>query len=611
MKFIFPCSNSFITTTSFVKIMYSIDHPPPSHGSSFLLCPKTRCVFGPGYYVNHGESYATIKRSHFSNEPQNNHHIRPLHGCNNKEGEPNDFTCDACWLTTVGTTYYFCGECDCSYHKECVEAPDKINVPGYHPKHPLQLSDNIFGLSDMVSNCCGNRNIRYFYYRSICDFSMHPLCTTKTILLSIDHPKCHEHMLLYFHRKASLTCNICGLDDERHFIYICLQCDFIVHKTCIYLPRVIIISRHDHRLSFSLALPCENWLCGVCHKEMNRSYGGYICVKGCEFVAHFSCATQRNVWDGKELEGKPDEYEDITSFKKLGDGKIQYFSHPHHPLKLCENIDGVYDENTYCQACILPLCDENVYKCEDCDFNLHQTCADLPLKKRHLLHVHPLILQKDSGNHYQCEACWRILIGYTYVCSEGCYFYIDIRCSMVSEPFSHSCHPHPLFLITVTESYISCRICSSFSSGRFLDCIVCEFSSCFGCATLPYKVKYKHDNHFLKISHVTSQVEEYWCEVCEQQMNTGGIYACNSCSITLHIECAIGDLYKRPGQSFQHGKLKVYVLPNSSLARPICHYCHRRCKYQLLFKPFVNQCCVGVLCSMSCLYMIWGASTIN
>ncbi|CAF1703774.1 unnamed protein product [Brassica napus] len=309
---------------------------------------------------------------------------------------------------------------------------------------------------------------------------------------------------------------------------------------------------------------------------MNRSYGGYICVKGCEFVAHFSCATQRNVWDGRELEGKPDEYEDITSFKKLGDGKIQYFSHPHHPLKLCENIDGVYDESTYCQACILPLCDENVYKCEDCDFNLHQTCADLPLKKRHLLHIHPLILQKDSGNHYQCEACWRILIGYTYVCSEGCYFYIDIRCSMVSEPFSHSCHPHPLFLITVTESYISCRICSSFSSGRFLDCIVCEFSSCFGCATLPYKVRYKHDNHFLKISHVTSQVEEYWCEVCEQQMYTGGIYACNSCSITLHIECAIGDLYKRPGQSFQHGKLKVYVLPNSSLARPICHYCHRR-----------------------------------
>lgn len=586
--------------------MYSVNHPPsPDHGS-FLLCPLIRMGMGEvDYCSDDGKRYVTIKSSYFSSGgPRSDHHIlRPLYGCNNKEGEPTGFTCNACYLTKVGTTYYFCN-CvgwESTYHKECVEAPTGIIVPGYHPKHPLQLSRGTRSDRRMVSHCCGNLNKGYFYYCSICDFSIHPVCAT-TILLSIDHPKWHEHTLMYFHRKASLTCNICGFNDEWYFIYICLQCDFIVHKMCIYLPRVIMVSRHDHRLSIISAFPHGNWLCGVCHKQVKRTYSGYICMKGCEFAVHSSCATQADVWDGRELEGEPDEDEDIMSFSKLSDGTIQYFSHPHHPLRLFEKIDGVYDENTYCQACILPLHDENVYKCEKCDFNLHQTCANLPRRKQHLLHVHQLILQEDSENFYTCNACdrFRLLTSLKYVCSKGCDFSIDIRCSMVSEPFKHPCHHHPLFLSN-TRPRRSCWICSSSSSTQSLDCIICNFSLCFSCTTLPYKVRYKHDNHFLRLSHVTSQVEHYWCEVCEEEMTSGWIYACSSCNITLHIKCANGHLYEKPGGSFQTDDLKVDFLSNNSLTRPICFCCRRRSKYKLLFKRFVDESCV-ILCSMSCLH---------
>ncbi|WZZ61153.1 hypothetical protein YC2023_061260 [Brassica napus] len=76
-----------------------------------------------------------------------------------------------------------------------------------------------------------------------------------------------------------------------------------VHKECIYLPCIIRISRHEHRVSFYSSLTPEKWDCGVCRKSIDTNYGRYTCVKGCSYGVHPICATHttENI---KDTEGK-------------------------------------------------------------------------------------------------------------------------------------------------------------------------------------------------------------------------------------------------------------------------------------------------------------------
>ncbi|KAF8086262.1 hypothetical protein N665_0630s0013, partial [Sinapis alba] len=137
--------------------------------------------------------------------------------------------------------------------------------------------------------------------------------------------KRHEHTLIYFPRKNSLVCDICELGDDKWFMYICCQCDFIVHKMCLYIPTTIRLSHdshHEHRLSFTQSLPIPNndWACGVCRRIIDKNYGGYSCVKGCNYIVQPKCATRTDLLDGEELEGEPEiEYEDLKTFEEISD----------------------------------------------------------------------------------------------------------------------------------------------------------------------------------------------------------------------------------------------------------------------------------------------------
>lgn len=106
------------------------------------------------------------------------------------------------------------------------------------------------------------------------------------------------------------------------------------------------------------------------------------------------------------------------------------------------------DDEKRCQACIFPIYEGNIYNCMKCDFILHETCAYLPRRKWHQLHAHPLTLQVEhEGGMFGCDACPNFCCGFAYTCCEpGCYFTLDVRCALFSEPFVHELHPHPLFL---------------------------------------------------------------------------------------------------------------------------------------------------------------------
>ncbi|KAL0709941.1 hypothetical protein Bca4012_016919 [Brassica carinata] len=330
------------------------------------------------------------------------HPVLPLFWCDNEK--PN-FGCHACSKREFGSGYYLCERCEGVYHKECVEAPLFIK---HHPSVP-SLSLQLHSRSCSILCIFCETYIYGFmtYYCPTYKVHSHLLCASKAVPIIIDHFKRHPHPLTFFPKQASLACDICGVIKELVPTYICARCVFVVHRNCIYFPYVIRISRHHHRISFTYSpLPSGGKLsCGVCRRKVDSSYGAYSC-KQCDgsYFVHTRCALRRDLWDGEELEGTPEELEIVEDpFKTIADGEIIHFSHGHHlKLEICRD----YDEDKSCQACILPIYQGNYYSCVDdqCDFILHETCANAPRKIRHPLQVGSLtlkVIKEDNQDQMQ------------------------------------------------------------------------------------------------------------------------------------------------------------------------------------------------------------------
>jgi len=516
-------------------------------------------------------------------------------------------------------THFLCRACEGQNHKEHNNAPVEIKHH-LHPKHSLLLVNIEIYPRERKCYCCDEDLGTFFYHCSACDFTLNIACVEKPPVLSIDHPKWHEHTLVLFSRTTSLTCDVCALAYSTSPFYICPPCGFVVHGRCIDLPRVIRISRHPHRISFTPSFHQGNWFCGVCRRKIENDFGGYSCVKyGCSYAAHSRCATQSNVWDGVELEGEPEEdIEEIAPFVRISDGIIQHFIHQYHHLRLDENTCREYDEDRLCQACITPIYFGNLYSCMQCGFVLHEKCAELSRKIHHPIHPHMLsFVARGNGVRRCCSACpWLITTGFFYRCErEECDFQLHVQCATVSEPLVHESHMHPLFLTSKPGEWKDCSVCKesnySLTNEKF-NCIEeCDFALCFGCATLPQKVRYKYDKHMLTLSYgKETSTMTYWCEACEGEIDPKKrFYMCDEyCCVTLHINCMLGaDKYMDPGSwwlykgkfgtsSYLKGKM-LYNLPNNHhMSRPSCSLCKRRCPYKIVFK-----CSGSIYCSTVCI----------
>ncbi|XP_024010122.1 uncharacterized protein LOC18014405 isoform X2 [Eutrema salsugineum] len=515
-------------------------------------------------------------------------------------------------------THFLCKDCNGEDHEECEKTLVEV-THHLHPKHSLQLvsqkkKKSSSRIQPRKCFCCDEDLDKIFYYCEACDYAMNIACTNKPPVLSIDHPKWHEHTLSLFPRRAFLTCNLCALSDASSPIYMCPPCDFVVHLRCMKLPRVIRISRHPHRISFTPSFSDNqgDWSCGVCRKHIDNDYGGYSCNKNdCSYAAHSRCATQSNVWDGIDLDGVPEDIEEEVEepFLRISHGIIQHFSHQQHHLRLDDNTGGDYDDNKECQACVTPIYFGKFYSCVECDFILHEACANLSRKIHHPIHPHLLTLVGGCDgvpNFYDnCSAClWSCIAGFFYECGkEGCSFKLHVQCATVSEPLVQESHNHPLFLTSKPGEQSACSVCREarpeFTNETF-NCIECEFSLCFGCATLPQKVRYKHDKHILTLSFgEETSTMMHWCEACERRINPKErFYKCDEyCCNTLHIECLIGkDLYMKSGSYFDLDGRKLAILRNNHMSRPTCFGCRKRCPYKI-----VVQNSLLIFCSISCL----------
>ncbi|XP_010420935.1 PREDICTED: uncharacterized protein LOC104706437 [Camelina sativa] len=452
-------------------------HTPTSSAELSLqplfLCPNERqqrhVFYKHGFYLLSSSPEYVIPTTTDSSD----HHVLPLFWCNNKEFDA-DGGCDLCRGSNFGTDYYFCNYCDDKFHRECIQSPLKINHP-YHPQHPLQLLLRYYGDSDDIEClCCRILANGLMYHCTICQIFMHPTCAMKPIPFVVDPPKNHVHPLMFFSRQTCLTCNLCGWLRQVCPTYICVRCNFVSHTDCMNLPHIIKISRHHHRISFTLSFPSRSErFCGVCRQSIKGDHSVYTCDTCSNYIVHPICATWKNVWDGKELEGVPEEddiTQDVGPFEMISEGVILYFLHDHH-LRLEVNI--LYDENKFCQACVLPIYEGDLYSCMECEFILHETCSKAPRRIQHALHLHPLKMKQFHNRDYSsCDACGRMYNGFGYACNYkgGDCFNLDVRC-----------------------------------------------------VTLPYKAKYQHyDTHPLTLLWGDEVSEKDWCEVCERNLQDTG-----------------------------------------------------------------------------------------
>ncbi|ANM58044.1 Cysteine/Histidine-rich C1 domain family protein [Arabidopsis thaliana] len=551
--------------------------------------------------------------------------LLPLFWCDNKNPNIYDFICRACTTIEQGTSYYVCVTCGDQFHKECVGAPLEFKHP-FYPSLSLQLYSPPSGR--VLCSCCQKPIYGMNYYCPTSNFTLHLFCAFKPIPFVIDHPKRHPHPLTFFPKQSFLPCHVCSLIKKFIPTYICIRCAFVVHQDCIYFPYVIKISRHHHRISYTSSLSSGKWSCGVCRQEVDNDYGAYSCNKCDDYFVHSRCALRRDIWDGIELEGVPEELEIIVEpFITISDGIILHFSHGHH-LKL--DTSKAYDENKLCQACTLPIYEGGYYSgVDECDFILHEACANAPCKKYHALNPYPLTLKvvtneyHDNKGRFRCDACQRESCGFVYVDDfRGCYadtkdykFKIDIRCASVSEPFDYLGHEHPLYLALNPEEEESaiCHICQESKDESFsckkLNCIECDFVICFKCATLPYKARYQHDKHFLKFYEAKEANDHSeWCDVCERRiadLRKKGFYSCDDCCTTLHIDCLLGeDMYMKPGHTImynmtgsrKHYQKKLHIHSNNTLSRPFCSECGERCRQKIVFEYKEKY----IFCAVSC-----------
>ncbi|ESQ43502.1 hypothetical protein EUTSA_v10012912mg [Eutrema salsugineum] len=505
--------------------------------------------------------------------------------------------CEVCRKTVVGKNPYACFLCKVFFHLDCVHLSPEVNHHS-HPNHPLALLTT--GAPDYTDNTCilcGRDLEEALRHCSICNFSICFDCAKDPPPPALLELKTHEHQLILLPRQISFTCNACGMQGDRSPYY-CTQCNFMVHRDCIGLPHVININRHDHRISRTNYLSPGVWSCGVCRQSVNRFCGAYSCSVCSSYVVHSQCATRHDVWDGVELEGIPEEAEDIMPFKVVGDNLIRHFSHEHN-LRLGEEHNTRHDERKRCQACIRPIYPGPVYSCERCNFFLHEVCANLHLKKRLVFHNNPFKLKvMGAPVVLSCGACKGGFHGFSYRSPN--FLELDVRCSLVSEPYVYEGHLHPLYFGNKGAS--KCEACDEVIEGIALYCDDCNFVLGFCCAVLPKTVRHKCDDHPLFLSYGEKASGKYWCDICEEETDSKKwFYTCADCGVTLHIKCVLGDfLNLMPGTIFEERRYSMIVVVNDRSFRPFCGHCKMRCKCTIIVK--VRSPFNVFMCSYDCLY---------
>ncbi|KAL9462167.1 hypothetical protein AB3S75_000215 [Citrus x aurantiifolia] len=470
---------------------------------------------------------------HFSHE----HHLDII-----PESEVTNLNCEFCCKTIDGRCYG-CVGCEFYIHISCSELPTEVRHP-FHQLHPLTL----LVAKKFRYQCDACRfGIRGFRYRcDRCDFDLHPDCLS--LKANIKY-KGHEHLLILIENMYHYgECAACGLTTDGAFFMRCMECKLNFHVQCgpHQLPLTVMVIQHEHRLTLMTGTLAEDnsdqSYCTVCRKEINPEHPAYCCAD-CEYYAHVGCVI---------TELQVDERQKTT----------KHFSHE-HLLFLYENK---WNDDIFCDGCGNDIqANEPAYGCDQCDYYLHKSCAELPRERQHPFHRHPLFL---SDKFDECSACRKDIYGFGYCCKD-CDFILDLDCSSLlpSIKLESVHHKHTLTFFKKLYDTPECGHCKSYNIPpdelapldlSYICCVKCNLNWHLLCFPMPQTIDHHSHLHPLTLRDKCTELsshcydDKYYCDFCETiRDGRECVYHCENCNFVVDLECVYSEVMQ-----FVEGKSK-------------------------------------------------------
>ncbi|KAG6682550.1 hypothetical protein I3842_13G148400 [Carya illinoinensis] len=503
-------------------------------------------------------------------EIQHFSHMHPLVFIEGVDENEVNIICTGC-DEPISDAAYKCSECSFFLHKSCSELKPEIQHP-VHPNHPLVL---IASANRVCDGCCKPSTSKscFFYQCKECQFDLDIKCASNWKSSAEDG---HQHVFIPILKRIQFTCDICGKDHKCR-ARVCSICQLLVDIFCAQLACTIKIAAHNHFLTLIYSLQNQlkeqddQVLCQLCCKMVHTKNGAYYCKK-CGYVAHLNCAKGNLLQSFDNLDSSVylqylsmdsvDSATNVTIEISPEEDEVTRDILKEHPLHNFILTDTKLEDDKFCEVC-MQLISGSFYNCatcsEKCNIFIHDRCRNLPIKKQHLLHRHPLTLSLANryiGGTFYCNVCKHRRHGFQYRCDE-CDYDLDIHCSSIRNIIKHEGHQHSLHL-AIRPFDEKCNGCDSptYTNGAFV-CIEpeCNFALGFECAILPLVVKYEYDRHgLLKLTYsVEDDSGEYYCFICEKVRNPKQwFYYCGECDFAAHPKCILGKYpYIKYGSPFK------------------------------------------------------------
>lgn len=101
---------------------------------------------------------------------------------------------------------------------------------------------------------------------------------------------------------------------------------------------------------------------------------------------------------------------------------------------------------------------EKSYRCNYCNFDLHEYCATCPIKLRSGLHVHELTLVNLVATRKVCDICEECVDGLFYTCS-FCDFNVHPVCTQIPTKLQHGHLPNHSLTLRQPRMSSWCVVC--------------------------------------------------------------------------------------------------------------------------------------------------------
>ncbi|KAL1828265.1 uncharacterized protein LOC108208893 isoform X2 [Daucus carota subsp. sativus] len=407
----------------------------------------------------------------------------------------------------------------------------------------------------------------------------------------------HGEHTLTLQRQAFFRCDACW-EETNDYSYVCLTCDFWIHKKCAFTPPIIPApAYHHHPLTLIFCIPDMlryfSRYCPICKERVQAFCWSYYCHK-CTFFVHLKCSTTTvSLIDETEDNDIGDNEADLVQFplpddeslldliitqcskflvETQGEGDnrsdphiIDHWTHPNHPLALHQFTVGVDDDDIrvlICDACVQPISIRrpSYYACTECGYFLHSFCANklpanLPVGASPFHPRHSLVLTRQYKffSFVTCGICRYHTNGLYYRC-KTCNIRFDIRCVFLPTRIRHKSHKHHS-LVQSRPLDTKCDASEIKFDGIRYACETCSrFQISVTCAFYPSRMKHRYEDHSLILRHPPFVYEGvFYCQICEEQVNNQWwLYHCDECNQSFHYNCVRWTESVKVGRRIKH-----------------------------------------------------------